>query len=216
MNSRQNDFWVVSFFLGVFSIVIANNGVFASSYKQLTIEEVIDRSELIFEGQVINKEYRKSFDNGRVYTYVTFEVLDVIKGHYDESVMELRYPGGRLGDRVLVVDDMDIPELSESGVYFVKSLEQKYVHPLAGWAQGHFLIENDKDGVGRIVSAGHKPVTGLMGVAPLKKAIIKSGNPADFAPINSVGVIATEKANLEEALTLDEMKERLKDLMARE
>ena len=42
----------------------------------------------------------------------------------------------------LSVTGLHMPEIRESGVYFVESLTQELVHPLYGWNQGHYVIDS--------------------------------------------------------------------------
>ena len=111
--------------IGFFSIVFSSFHAYGSSYKSLRIEQVVNGSELVFEGLVVGKEYKIPEDRNRVYTYVTFKILDIVKGHHEGKTITLRYPGGVIGDMVYRVSDMKIPEESEHGIYIVKSLKKR-------------------------------------------------------------------------------------------
>jgi hypothetical protein len=93
---------------------------------------------------------------GMIHTYVTFQVMDVIKGTRGNGTVTLRYLGGTVGDLSLHVSDLQLPPVGERGMYFVESLSVPKVHPLYGWDQGHFLIDNE-----RVLTRGRKSVVGF-------------------------------------------------------
>lgn len=129
----------------------------ATTLIQLDFDDVVATSELIFEGRVISVEAR---DTGprTIHTYVQFEVIDIIKGSYGESTLELRYLGGQVGNRQLEISDMQLPQVGETGFYFVESLLSQQIHPMVGWSQGHYLIQRDHSGVARVQTAGSQPI----------------------------------------------------------
>ncbi len=93
------------------------SAAYASSVVQRSIVGIIEQSPLVFEGKVtaINVE-----ENGkRIFTWVTFDVLDVVKGSYSESQIHLRYTGGSSGGKTLTVVDQTIPSFGEHGIYFL-------------------------------------------------------------------------------------------------
>jgi len=96
-------------------------------------------------------------------------VLDVLKGDYTDATIELSYLGGRVGHRQLEVSEMQMPEAGETGIYFVESLQERQLHPLVGWSQGHYLIVEDNNGRAHVQSAGHQPIRAVS-TAPLRAA----------------------------------------------
>ena len=112
----------------------------ASEVQQVTLAQAAQKSQLIFEGQVVSK--RESLAaNGDPYTYFTFKILSVIKGGYALPTIELGYMGGTTADGfVMKISDMRMPKVGEHGIYFVESLTRQQVHPLYGWQQGHYLV----------------------------------------------------------------------------
>ncbi len=128
----------------------ANTSVVLSA----NFEEVVRNAAVVFEGRVISKETRRSARDGRFYTYYTFEILDVIKGSYTGSHVELGFAGGTLNGLTLSVSGMHMPQVGERGVYFVESLTQELVHPFYGWHQGHYLVVTDhSDGTDKVLPA---------------------------------------------------------------
>ncbi len=121
----------------------------ASTVKEVDFSAAVNGSELIFEGVVTSKRSSISPTTGQPFTYFTFQIQDVIKGNYSDQTITLGYLGGPKDNRFLVVTGMKMPEVGESGIYFVESLSQQLVHPLYGWQQWH-LLKYDEDGVAKV------------------------------------------------------------------
>ena len=94
----------------------------------------------MFEGEVIAVEAQRSGSRGMVSTFVTFRVIDTLKGDAGAIDIELKFLGGTLNGEVLEVNGSRLPKLGERGVYFVESLSRDLINPLLGWSQGHYLI----------------------------------------------------------------------------
>jgi hypothetical protein len=132
------------------AIPLAN--VHASTVLSVGFDELAQRAELIFEGQVTSTETRRSVVNSAPMTYFTFQVIDVIKGVHSGEVIELGFAGGTIDGLTMEVSDMRMPEAGERGIYFVESVNAELVHPLYGWSQGHYLVTMDNErSVGRVI-----------------------------------------------------------------
>ena len=123
------------------ALCLAGTGALASSVLQQPIETIIEESPLIFEGKVTAIQTQGS--GKRVYTWITFDVLDVIKGAYAERRIKLRYLGGTADGVTVQVTDQTMPAYGEQGIYFLESLDTLTLHPLQGWGQGHFILDHD-------------------------------------------------------------------------
>ncbi len=139
----RRDFPYILFFVLSFSIFCTNQTK-ATTILELSFDQVCQGSELIFEGQVISKEPRPSPTDGKPFTYFTFQIIEVIKGSYTGSTVELGFMGGQSGDSTLKMFGMQMPEMGERGIYFVENLSVQQIHPLCGWQQGHCLVISDK------------------------------------------------------------------------
>ena len=126
------------YFIGL-TVWLFSFAVQATTIAQLEFSDVIDTAELVFEGRVLDV-YAEQTGPRSIHTTVRFEIIDVIKGQYTGSELELQYLGGRVGERELYVEGMQIPQAGEHGIYFVESVHEALVHPMVGWSQGHFLI----------------------------------------------------------------------------
>ena len=110
------------------------------SVLAVSLEQLSTASQLIFEGEVIDLTSDFDADQTSIHTYVTFRVVDVVKGTYNQPEITLRFLGGTVGEIGLNVSDSTLPELGEAGIYFVESLDRFQVNPFYGMDQGHFLI----------------------------------------------------------------------------
>ena len=116
----------------------------ASTILGVSFQDVVKNSELIFEGQVVAQETRRSTLDGSPFTYSTFQVLDVIKGSVPEGgEITLGFAGGTIDGMTLEVHDLRMPVLNEKGIYFVESIDKELTNPLYGWQQGHYLVVED-------------------------------------------------------------------------
>lgn len=186
----------------------------AASVRQVTMDEMIQNSRLVFEGEVL---YLESVETGprRIHTYVTFRILDIIKGNYPQDTLTLRFLGGTVGNVTMGVSDMVLPEPGEHGIYFVESLKRMQVHPLYGWSQGHFLVHPDKTGTNRVLTRSRVPVTAVV----RNRSADQTGPGTETAiPLSkgiARGVIAEGSDVAQEALSTDEFKRDLKKIMER-
>ena len=183
----------------------------ASSVREVSLNEMLQQSQFVFEGTVTAIEARENSQK-RIHTYVTFEIKDIIKGEYHSNVITLSFLGGTVGDVTLAVSDMRLPQIGEHGIYFVESLERLQVHPLYGWSQGHFIVERDVTGSERIMTNRRLPITAVMDtmqdeqMTPGKesKQALSKGVVRDF-------VVAQDK----KGLTVDEFKRVLHERIGR-
>lgn len=184
----------------------------ASTVLEMSFQDVLSHAELVFEGRVSAAESRRE-DDGMIHTFVRFEVLDVLKGDTPGAALELRFLGGTVGTQRLDVTDMIVPEVGESGVYFVESLHASQVNPLVGWSQGHFLIEPQAGGEAGVLTAHHEPVLAV--------------DAADAAPVTAAmntfskgvakGVVVQEALSAQAAsrpLSVEEFKRSVRALVA--
>jgi hypothetical protein len=106
---------------------------------------------------------------------------------------------------------MQIPELGEHGFYFVERLQAPMVHPLVGWSQGHFLIENDAANEERIYTAEQQAVSDIIGVAALPSANVPAILGHDGS---SRGVVVQGLSAPEPAITSDRFRQIVRDQLS--
>lgn len=174
----------------------------ASSVLQQPIDVLAKTSELVFEGTVVG--IRSEAINKRIYTFVTFDVSDIVKGQYDQTSIELRYLGGTANGTTMSVGDMTIPGYGEHGVYFVEDLNGNNVHPLRGWGQGHFLVKQN---------GGNQSIFNSQGKAVTAISTGKTANITSAAKINNntaAGVQISD--NSKQVMNLNSFKDSIRGL----
>ena len=141
-------------------LAVCSFSVHATSVVEVTMEELLQNSALVFEGQVTAVKVHEN-GNHHIWTRITFEVSDVIKGDLKGRKITLNFLGGEVTGRKLSVSNMHMPELHEHGIYFVESPGRNLVQPLYGWSQGHLKIKQDPDGQERVFTRSGQPVKGI-------------------------------------------------------
>ena len=142
------------------AVLVFSTVVHATSVVEVSVEELLRNSALVFEGQVVDVQVRENSKHA-IQTLVTFEILDVIKGDVPGGKLTLGFLGGTVAGRQLSVSNMHIPLMHEHGIYFVESTARTQVHPFYGWSQGHLLLEEVADGTERVFTRSGRPVTGI-------------------------------------------------------
>jgi hypothetical protein len=142
----------------------------ATTLMGMDIDDVADRAELIFEGEVIDSQAQLDSNSGIINTFVTFRVIDLIKGDFGGNNLELKFAGGELNGEIVEVSGSTLPMMGEAGIYFVESASRDMLNPLLGWSQGHFLIKSE-GGQRRVHTVGDNPVTQIQSVSAIPLAI---------------------------------------------
>jgi hypothetical protein len=143
-------------FLLTASLSFLIQSVHASTIAQIGTNELVNRSELVFEGTVISVESELN-EFGRVYTYVVFVIEDILVGSTDYAeTLTLRFTGGSVAGVELDLG-VEIPKIDERGIYFVEKVAYGLINPLLGWEQGHFKITDS----GAVVAANSLQVENI-------------------------------------------------------
>jgi hypothetical protein len=199
--------WLARLF-GCLLVVSGTAG--ATSVRQLSLEELVQGAELVFDGRVVDIATHSlgassAGQGGLVYTTVTFEILDLVKGEYAQPTLTLSFLGGSAGGRSLVIEEMRLPASGERGIYFVETLARRQVHPLYGWSQGHFLVVSDPALGERVMTADSQTITGVE-PAPAKQ-------PNKFSKGVVKGLVLESAAALSQAMTPEQFKRTLRDML---
>jgi hypothetical protein len=144
-------------FLFVMSLATSAYG---TTLISLSVNSLSEQAEFVFEGEVISVEAQRSGNRGLVNTYVTFRVIDILKGNAGATDIELKFLGGSLNGEVLEVNGSRLPRLGEHGIYFVESLSRDLINPLLGWSQGHYLIKTVA-GIESMTTVDAKPIIAI-------------------------------------------------------
>ena len=129
---------------------LAATCAFATTYAELTLDELTTRAETAFYGAVsaVNVEER----GGDPYTVVTFDVTRALTGEPGETAT-LAFLGGTLDDgRSLVVTGMPQFGLGEEVIVF--AYDAPYYSPIVGFSQGLWRLSEEgfRDEAGRVLS----------------------------------------------------------------
>jgi len=135
-----------------FFAVLLTANVYATTLLPVSSKQLSSESELIFEGRVVDSVVKRSADHGVPFTYVQFEVLDVITGSYAAGHITLGFAGGTLDGMTYRIDGIYTPQINERGVYFVETLSRELLHPLTGWHQGHYVVIQNKSSVEQVLN----------------------------------------------------------------
>jgi len=188
---------------------LAAPAVSASSVRAVNIGEMLDGAELVFEGRVVGHEVRRGAGKRDIFTEVTFEVLDVIKGFSPRDRVTLVFSGGSIAGESLVLSDMHKPPVGERGVYFVESLQRRQVHPLYGWDQGQFIVEPDpRIGAEVVMTRDRRQVFGLSATGNVR---------ADLAGLSdgaAIGLRLHQRSVDEEPMDVEQFKQTLRSIDA--
>jgi hypothetical protein len=183
-------------------LIVCSGVVSASSVAQVTFDEMVQQSEIAFEGRVV-EQHADVDANGVIHTSITFQVLDVLKGTYTDSTITLRYLGGTSGGTTLKISDIVLPAPNERGIYFVESLKRKLVHPLYGWDQGRFLVKGGCGQADCVFTSNSKPVVAFEQ---------RSAKAAELSNGIAVGVMVADLDRPQQAMSVSDFKRKVREL----
>jgi hypothetical protein len=186
----------------------------ATSVREVSVDEMLRQSQLIFEGVVTAVEARENSQK-RIHSYVTFEIKDIIKGEYHGSSITLSFVGGTMGNVTMAVSDMRLPQPGEHGIYFVESLERLQANPLYGWSQGHFIVERDATGSERVMTNRRLPVTGVMDQVQDEQTTPAKEPAQALSRGVSRDIVVGEEGKGNTGMTVDEFKKVLHERMGK-
>ncbi|MBI1764821.1 MAG: hypothetical protein HYR56_25705 [Acidobacteria bacterium] len=152
----------------------------ATTVKRKNFNELVQEAELVAIGRIINVQAFPTADKQYVYTYVTVNELDILKGSFEESQLTLRMDGGDTGDgRRLVIPGVPKFQFGEQVVIFLKGNGQA-ICPFVGWEQGLLRIEKDqKSGESLVKSSRGQRIHGIKSGAFLLDAGEQKGQQQD-------------------------------------
>ncbi|MFK7862600.1 MAG: hypothetical protein AB8B95_00090 [Pseudohongiellaceae bacterium] len=178
----------------------------------MDIDEVAQQAEMIFEGEVIQSQALEDTNTGIINTYITFRIIDLIKGDTVGENLELKFAGGELNGEIVEVSGSTLPRLGENGIYFVESVSEDMLNPLLGWSQGHFLI-NTEQGQRRVHTVSNNPVTQVQSVSNIPRSIKAPAELIQDDEGIAAGVTVQPRArSTSEALSADEFKRQIRTM----
>jgi len=111
---------------------------FLTILRDISLQELIDISDLIIQGEV--KEISSRMESDHIYTYVEVKISKFIKGEFPEEVT-LKIKGGKVGNIVERVSGSPSFEKGERVILFLKKKNEFF--SVSGMALGKFKIINE-------------------------------------------------------------------------
>ena len=168
----------------------------AASVRLVGFDELVGSSQLIFHGIVVASPSRRVAAAPGIVTDVEFEVLETYKGRAGGDRIVLQFAGGVVDGRGVQVQGLKLPAAGERGVYFVEQTARAQIHPLYGWDQGHYRVEQQADGPARVYTNRGLAVTAARSAPSPAGVRLSEGLP--------LGITAKQDAGPDSALSLAE------------
>jgi hypothetical protein len=137
---------ILGIFLGILVLLGVSRPVDASLFIAMSAEELIEESDAVIEGGVIEQHSHWDEQGRVIVTDSTVRVSEVIIGQAPTFVRVRTY-GGTVGN--FSVDAQGFPQLNmgEEVVLFLKKDEAIHANRIVGYQQGHFEVVERLDGV---------------------------------------------------------------------
>jgi hypothetical protein len=147
---------ILIIFLGTFFINCSKS--YATRELEETTLDIARSSNNIVVAKCISTESRWNEQGSLIFTYVTFQLQDTVKGDSTEENLALRFLGGRVGDTVQSVPDM--PEFSENEevMLFLGPKNKSGYQTLSSIQNGVLRIQTDLDTGNKLITT---PTTGI-------------------------------------------------------
>jgi hypothetical protein len=107
--------------------------------KPMSLDELVEKSDVIFAGTVIAVESRWNDEHTRIYTYTTFRVDEYLKGSGGDTIV-IESLGGVVGDMGYAASGVPYFRKDERAVLFTSALPSG-ARGVTGWNQGRFRIQ---------------------------------------------------------------------------
>ncbi|MBW3624279.1 MAG: hypothetical protein KY468_12805 [Armatimonadetes bacterium] len=129
----------------------------ATTVENLTLEEITRRADTVFIGKVLHRSSAWDPERKRIWTTVTFQVLEGLAGKSQPKTVTRRFLGGKVGGIAMRVGEMPQFEVGEKVALFAYEKPNLYC-PLVGWDQGKYIIEKDPAGQEVVLNSRRRPV----------------------------------------------------------
>ena len=143
-------------FLGTFFINCSKS--YATRELEETSLDIARSSDNIVVAKCISAESKWNEQGSLIYTYVTFQVQDDVKGETKEGNLTLRFLGGRVGDTVQTVPDMPQFSENEEVMLFLGPKNRSGYQTLSSIQKGVLRIKTDSETGKKLITT---PTTGI-------------------------------------------------------
>ncbi len=113
---RSTSFVILLLFLSKMAI--------SQCYFPLSLDFMVNESDYIVEGKVIDSKVIDGFDSKMIYTSYTVELTQVIKGETVAKEIEIIRPGGEIDNRRVVVTAVLEMEVGQVGTFFLEKFNK--------------------------------------------------------------------------------------------
>lgn len=117
----------------------------ATTIMRMDLDEIVEKADRIIVGKVTKIDSSWDKKHERIWTSVTFSIIQGIKGESAESIT-IKLLGGVIEKENIGLKVAQMPEfkVGEDGLIFLKDEPDLYC-PIVGWFQGRFRIYKDKE-----------------------------------------------------------------------
>ena len=138
-----------------------------SAFPQQTIskiEKLTVDADIILTGKVIQQKSIWNDNQSKIYTNVTIEVEEYLKGKSNNSKIIITYPGGEIGEVGELYSHMPEFKNDEEVLLFVKKNEKENTLVVLNGQDGKLTLSKDLNSGEKITSSNEK-------VSEIKKSI---------------------------------------------
>jgi hypothetical protein len=140
-----------------------STGTFSQS-MQAKMKKLSENSDLIVEGKVVQKKSNWNENKTRIYTDVTLQVDEYLKGNQGNKTIVVTTPGGEVGEVGELYTHMPRFENDENVLVFVKENKKSKNYKVLNGEEGKMTLYNDK-------ITGEKVTPSNMKMSKLKEEI---------------------------------------------
>ena len=132
--------------------------VHATTVIPPNFDELVSRAQVIFEGEVtgLQSQWIGEGAEHRIVTFVTFKVVDALKGNPGENY-SIRMLGGTVDGRTMEVTDAPKFKVGDHDVLFVENNGRQFI-PLVGIQHGRFRVQKDQAGRDTLLTGEGQPL----------------------------------------------------------
>lgn len=148
-------------FLFIFfvALLLINKTSIAQTNQKL-LKELSEKSDLIIEGKVIKQNSSWNREKTRIYTEVTLQVDEYLKGNNGNKTIVVKTPGGEVGEVGELYTHMPRFKNDEQVLLFVKEDKRDKSLKVSNGEEGRITVYDDKL-TGEKVTSTRQKISGL-------------------------------------------------------
>lgn len=158
------------------ALLLACTAAQATTLTPIDAAGLVDGAELIFTGVAVDRQVATSRDGRYPYTFITFQVEEVMKGAVEDELLTLRFEGGEIGDEYIQVHG--IPTFERYGRYLLFVADNgEAISPVVGWEQGKLeLVDHpSRPGAKVLLDRRGQAVEGVGNGRFLRTPVVREG-----------------------------------------